>query len=120
MDKKSLPASFEGGRVISPNKAIDAGKLPWSKHPEFEGVYMKHLVTSTDTAGAFSCHLVWISPGCTVAEHSHDGQWEFNEILEGTGAIVLAGKVYSCTPGDTCINPPTVPHSVSATGGNSS
>lgn len=117
MDKNSVLNGLDKGRIIGTDKLTDAERLPWVEHPEFKGVYLKNLVTSADTAGAFSCHLVRISPGCAVAEHSHARLWELNEVLDGSGTITLAGKTYACTPGDTCVNPPAVPHSVSASGG---
>jgi len=118
MVSNSIVKLLENGAIICPEKQIDAEKLPWVKHPEFEGVYLKNLITSADTAGTFSCHIVRISQGCSVAEHSHDKLWEFNEALQGSGTLILGGRTYVFKVGDSCVNPPGVPHSVSAPDGD--
>jgi hypothetical protein len=114
MAQNHLVGFFEKGDIITPDKVINAEKLSWSEHPAFKGVYLKDLVTSADTNGAFSCHLVKVNGGCSVGEHSHEKEWEFNEILNDSGAIVIADKRYPCKLGLSCINPPGISHTVIA------
>ena len=40
---------------------ILSAHFPWSKHPVFEGVELKHIITSEKTDGQFSFHLVKIA-----------------------------------------------------------
>ena len=105
---------FNDGMVIFPGKSIDVSALPWIEHPAFKGVYLKNLVTGSETKGAFSCHMVKIKKGCEVGLHSHDTQWEFNEALEGSGTFVIQGKELACKPGFSYATPPGVSHIVSA------
>jgi len=105
---------FESGIIISPGKMINSERKPWVEHPDFKGVFLKDLVMSADTSGAFSCHLVKINRGSSVGEHSHKKEWEFNEVLAGSGTIVLGDKEHPCKAGISIINPPGVPHVVSA------
>jgi quercetin dioxygenase-like cupin family protein len=105
---------FTSGKVIIPGKDIDETKLPWYEHPGFKGVFLKDLVTAEDTKGAFSCHIVKVEKGFDVGEHYHNAEWEFNEILEGSGSFVINGKKYQCKPGFSYATPPGVAHIVSA------
>ncbi len=114
MAQNNISEFFEKSTIISPDKLITADKLSWALHPAFKGVYIKDLVTSADTAGAFSCHLVKVNGGCSVGEHAHEKEWEFNEVLNDSGSIVIANKRYPCTAGLSCINPPGVSHVVNA------
>lgn len=114
MAQDKILEMFESGVIISPSIAVDAGKLPWIEHPAFKGVFLKDLVTAADTDGTFSCHLVKVDRGAAVGKHAHDKEWEFNEVLAGSGIIVLDDKEYPCMAGVSCINPPGVPHIVSA------
>jgi hypothetical protein len=50
------------GQLLLSEKTIYFKDIPWSKHPTFEGVELKHLLTSKETSGEFSYHLVKIAP----------------------------------------------------------
>jgi quercetin dioxygenase-like cupin family protein len=117
MAKNTLISLFENGNVICTEKIMSMENVPWVKHPVFEGVFMKNLITAAETHGAFSCHLARISPGHSVDEHSHSELWEFNEVLEGIGTMTLADKTITCKAGDSFVNPPGVPHSLTASDG---
>ena len=45
---------FNDGELRLPEKVIEFKDIPWSKHPVFEGVELKHIITSKDTDGCFS------------------------------------------------------------------
>ena len=50
------------GKLLLSEKIISFKDIPWSKHPTFEGVELKHLLSSKETNGEFSYHLVKIAP----------------------------------------------------------
>ena len=54
--------SFDNGQLRLPEKTIAFDKIEWSKHPVFEGVELKHIITAKDTNGEYSYHLVKIAP----------------------------------------------------------
>lgn len=41
-----------GGRLRLPAGETAFGDLPWNRHPDFEGVELKHLITGQETGGA--------------------------------------------------------------------
>ena len=43
--------AFNNGQLRLPNKTISFADIDWSKHPVFEGVELKHIITSKDTNG---------------------------------------------------------------------
>jgi quercetin dioxygenase-like cupin family protein len=88
---------------------------PWYPHPDGNGVFLKDLVTGSETGGAFSYHLVRIEPLCEVADHIHETQWEWNAVLGGTGSFLVHGaSVPVGRPGRTFVTPPRMPHGVRA------
>lgn len=93
---------------------ISFADIPWSEHPTFDGVALKHLVTAAQTDGAFSYHLVKIAPGKKIGLHTHKEQLETNEIISGSGVCRMEGKELSYTPGVISILPQNVPHEVAA------
>jgi mannose-6-phosphate isomerase-like protein (cupin superfamily) len=113
MCNNNVAELFADGRIVFPGKEIDAAKLPWRCHPS-EGVLLKDLVTGADTDGAFSCHIVWVKKGSSVGEHDHKVEWEFNEVLAGSGTMIVSGKEMACRPGLSYVTPPKVAHVVSA------
>ena len=46
--------SFNEGTMKLPDKDVNFIDIPWSKHPTFEGVELKHIVTSKDTNGQWA------------------------------------------------------------------
>jgi quercetin dioxygenase-like cupin family protein len=116
MTESKVVELFAMGKIVIPEKAVDAAKLPWYEHPGFKGVFLKDLVTAEDTKGAFSCHIVKVTMGCEVGEHYHNAEWEFNEVLEGSGSFIINGKKFACKAGFSYATPPGVTHSVSAPG----
>lgn len=98
----------------SPGKEIDAAKLPWYEHPAFKGVFLKDLLTGKETNGTFSCHVVRIKKAFEVGEHNHKAEWEFNEVLKGSGYMVIDGKKTACGPGCSYVTPPGMAHLVTS------
>jgi quercetin dioxygenase-like cupin family protein len=102
------------GIIVLPEKTIHSQDITWTKHPTFEGVYLKHLIGGDSTNGQLSCHLVRIDPGCTLKIHTHAAQWELHEVIEGAGSCSLDGHPLSYETGRMVVIPSGTPHAVTA------
>ena len=90
---------FNNGKLALPEKENGFAEIEWSKHPAFQGVELKHIITAKDTEGKFSYHLVRIAPDCSIGNHIHETQLETHEVIKGSGRCVNAGSTISrCTP----------------------
>lgn len=58
----SVFEAFNTGSLRLPAASRAFTEIPWSRHPSFAGVELKHIVTAGDTGGQFSYHLVRIAP----------------------------------------------------------
>ena len=101
---------FNNGKLVLPEKEAGFAKIKWSKHPTFEDVELKHIITAKDTDGKFSYHLVRIAPGCSIGNHIH----ETHEVIKGSGRCVNAGCTIPYEPGTISIMQAGVPHEVTA------
>ncbi len=63
--------SFNNGSLKLPTTTAEFANIPWSKHPTFDGVELKHIVTAEETGGQFSYHLVRIAPNKSIKNHIH-------------------------------------------------
>ena len=111
---KTLFDKFDNGRFVSPYGKKDFSALKWNDHPTFEGVALKHLLTSEDTGGEFSFHLVRIAPGKSIGTHIHETQTETHEVISGSGVCVNEGTEIPYTCGTVTILRKGTPHSVTA------
>ena len=115
MDYKNLFEKFnEEGKLLLPEATITFDVIPWSKHPTFEGVELKHIITSERTDGQFSYHLVRIAPNKKIGNHIHEKQLETHEVISGTGVCVNDGVELPYETGVISIFPISVPHEVIA------
>ena len=115
MDFKNLFEKFDGGgKLLLPDAEISFAAIPWSKHPAFEGVELKHIITSERTDGQFSYHLVRIAPNKKIGSHIHEKQLETHEVISGTGVCVNDGVELPYETGVISIFPIGVPHEVIA------
>ena len=115
MDYKNLFEKFnEGGKLLLKDATVTFDAIPWSKHPAFEGVELKHIITSERTDGQFSYHLVRIAPNKKIGNHIHEKQLETHEVISGTGVCVNDGVELSYEAGVISIFPIGVPHEVIA------
>lgn len=105
---------FENGNMLLPNYSKNFTELPWNQHPTFEGVELKHIITSAETEGQFSYHLVKIAPGKCIGEHIHQTQLETHEVVFGSGRCINNGKELEYKPGTLTIFPKAVQHAVYA------
>ena len=117
MDYKNLFEKFnEGGKLLLKDATVTFDAIPWSKHPAFEGVELKHIITSERTNGQFSYHLVRIAPNKKIGNHIHEKQLETHEVISGTGVCVNDGVELPYETGIISIFPVGVPHEVIAGG----
>lgn len=105
---------FDGGQLALPDFEKSFDELEWHKHPTFEGIELKHLITSSDTNGQFSYHLVKIAPNKTIGNHIHAHQLETHEVISGSGICINDGKEISYACGVISIMKMGVPHEVRA------
>lgn len=106
--------AFNQGKIVMMDKVKEADNIEWSKHPAFEGVYLKHLLTSKDTNGEFSYHLVRIHSNCSIGLHIHETQLETHEVIEGYGKCICSGNEIEYKPGVIAVLPKGVEHEVNA------
>lgn len=106
--------SFNNGSLKLPANIISFADLPWNKHPAFEGVELKHIVTAKDTNGQFSYHLVRIAPHKSIGNHIHETQVETHEVLSGSGICINDEAKIPYTTGTISIMPAGIPHEVNA------
>ena len=115
MNYKNLFEKFnEGGKLLLKDATVTFDAIPWSKHPAFEGVELKHIITSGRTDGQFSYHLVKIAPNKKIGNHIHEKQLETHEVISGTGVCINDGVGLTYETGVISIFPVGVPHEVVA------
>lgn len=115
MEFKDLFEKFNNdGKLLLPNDRFSFGEISWSKHPTFEGVELKHIVTSQQTDGQFSYHLVRIAPNKKIGVHIHKEQLETHEIISGKGICINGSSKLHYEPGVISILPRNIPHEVIA------
>lgn len=115
MDYQKLFERFDkAGKLILPGTEISFADIPWSKHPAFEGVELKHIVTSGQTGGQFSYHLVRIAPNKKIGSHVHKTQLETHEVISGSGICINEGTEIKYEPGVISVLSVNIPHEVTA------
>lgn len=106
--------SFNNGQLRLPGKTVSFADIAWSKHPVFEGVELKHIITSKDTDGEYSYHLVRIAPDKSILDHIHETQLETHEVIAGEGTCINDGVELVYEPGVISIMPKAIHHEVRA------
>lgn len=114
MKNSDLFEHFNNGLLSLPHTQKQFSDIPWSKHPTFEGVELKHILTAKDTNGKFSYHLVRIAPNKSIMNHIHETQLETHEVIAGSGTCINEGATLSYEAGVISIIPATIPHEVNA------
>ena len=114
MNNQQLFENFNNGQLRLPNSEKSFKDILWSKHPTFEGVEIKHILTSKNTEGLFSYHLVRIAPNKSIKNHIHETQLETHEVISGSGSCVNAGMTLNYESGTISIFLAGVPHEVKA------
>lgn len=106
--------AFNRGRLALIDSEVSFEQINWTKHPTFEGVELKHIVTAKDTNGLFSYHLVRIEPEKAIGNHIHETQLETHEVIAGDGICINNGVEIKYKQGVISIMPEKVPHEVKA------
>lgn len=106
--------AFNNGHLRLPTATVEFADIPWSKHPTFEGVELKHIVTAKQTNGQFSYHLVRIAPEKSIENHIHETQLETHEVISGSGVCINDGAAIPYEKGTISIMPMGIPHKVNA------
>lgn len=106
--------AFDQGNIVMADGMKQAGEIAWSRHPTFEGVSLKHLMTARETNGEFSYHLVRIESNCSIKLHIHETQLETHEVIEGSGTCVRGEDEIVYEPGVIAVMPKGVIHEVNA------
>lgn len=114
MNKPETFLTFNNGVLAVPNYTKEFSAIPWTQHPAFEGVELKHIVTAQDTDGQFSYHLVRIAANKSILNHIHKKQLETHEVIGGSGTCVNAGQTIPYQPGTLSIMPAGIEHEVVA------
>lgn len=110
----NLFESFNNGSLKLPTMVVEFADIPWSKHPTFDGVELKHIVTAKDTNSEFSYHLVRIAPNKSIENHIHETQLETHEVIAGSGVCINDGITIPYETGTISIMPIGIPHEVNA------
>lgn len=110
----NLWKNFDNGSLRLPDATAEFADIPWAKHPAFDGVELKHIVSAKDTDGQFSYHLVRIAPGKSIQNHIHETQLETHEVIAGSGVCINDGTAIPYAPGVISIMPAGIPHEVNA------
>lgn len=106
--------TFNNGKLVIPAATKYFNNIPWREHPSFTGVELKHILTSEETNGAYSYHLVRIAPNCSIGEHIHETQLETHEVIAGNGTCINEGTAITYEPGVISVFPAGIPHEVNA------
>lgn len=48
MGKDNVVELSANGKIIFPERYVDAAKSPWYEHPAFKGVFLKDFITAAD------------------------------------------------------------------------
>ena len=112
--KNNLFEAFNNGSLKTPAKSAEFASIPWSRHPTFEGVELKHIITAKDTDGQFSYHLVRIAPDKSIKSHIHETQLETHEVIAGSGVCINDGTELIYETGTISIFPAGILHEVNA------
>lgn len=112
--EKTVFEHFEKGRLTVNAQTQDCSSIPWTEHGEFQGVFLKTLLSGDHTNGLLTCHLVRIDPGKRIGLHAHPASIEIHEILAGSGTCLTQGVDIGYTPGSMAVIACNVPHEVVA------
>lgn len=111
---KEIFSCFENGELAAPGGSVAVSARPWNAHKDFDGVFLKSIVTPEHTAGLFTCLLVRIEPGKKIGLHSHPDSVELHEVIAGTGTCLTGYGEIPYAPGRLAILPEKSPHEVRA------
>lgn len=102
METRIISTNIANGVIHFSDRTENISDVEWISHPEFKGVYLKHMIKGADTKGLFSSHLVKIDPDCCLETHCHESLLELHEVIEGNGSCRLMEDQFEYHPGKFC------------------
>lgn len=114
METKMISTNIANGTIHYSGRSENISDVEWSRHPNFKGVYLKHMIKGADTSGLFSSHLVKIDPDCCLEKHCHETQLELHEVIEGDGSCQLIEDTFNYHLGKMAVIPKGENHMVQA------
>ena len=112
--ERDMFQQFENGTLITAEQRTSIGLCQWNQHKDFAGVSLKNVITTDQTVGLFSCHLVRIEPHCKIGQHTHPTSIELHEVVTGNGVCLINQEEVPYTPGTMAIISHNAPHEVRA------
>lgn len=116
MENQKESITPENGSIYYSSGRKEINSLPWTEHPKFKGVYLKHIIKGKESCGAFSSHFVKVNPEACIELHTHDNQMELHEVIQGDGLCILKGIKIKYSPGKMTIIHKGEEHMVKAGG----
>ncbi len=114
METETISMNIANGTIHYSDRSENILDVEWSKHPNFKGVYLKHMIKGADTNGLFSSHLVKIEPHDCLETHCHENQLELHEVIEGDGSCQLIEETFGYHLGKMAVIPKGKSHMVQA------
>ncbi len=114
METKKISTNIANGIIHYTDRTANISDVEWAKHPNFKGVYLKHMIKGADTDEFFSSHLVKIDPNCCLENHCHENQVELHEVIEGYGTCLLIEESFDYHLGKMAVIPRGEGHMVKA------
>ena len=106
--------AFDTGAVVIAGKRTDIRRLPWNPHKDFEGVFLKNVLTEDQTGGLLACKLVRVEPNHELGMHAHPASMELHEVITGSGVCITEHGEISYVPGTIGFIARNAPHAVRA------
>ena len=114
METKKISTNIANGTIHYSDRSENISEVEWMRHPNFRGVYLKHIIKGADTSGLFSSHLVKIEPNCCLETHCHENQLELHEVIEGDGLCQLIEDAFDYHLGKMAVIPKGENHMIQA------
>ena len=112
MNSNEIFDMFNKGKLTG--TGISFNDISWYPHSKFEGVEMKNIITSGETGGKFSFHLVKIAPYKKIGLHIHENQLETHEVIFGEGLCKTEDNECAYKSGRIAIFPAKTKHEITA------
>lgn len=112
--KENINVYADKGIVYKKETPIQLSEISWDANKSFKGVFMKTLISGTDTCGLMSCHLVRIEAGMEIGKHIHAGKIELHEVIGGEGVAFNGESKMDYRKGTIALIPADIEHRVIA------
>ena len=103
-----------GEIFINGQKTNRIDDIDWNEHPKFKGVFIKNLLTGSDSNNYLSAMMVKIEPYMEIGLHKHDGQGELHEVIAGNATAFIGEQRIDYVSGVISFVPVYVEHRIQA------